>query len=167
MRSRVLFVLLILGVVVAVGMRGSYFARLFRANDEATVSADKGSEEPSPEMLLCQHWKDLKNASDPAADKMLEPLAKVPVDPIAQEEADRFDANYCLHHPDIQILSIHPLSGQRFLLATKGSISAPTLPIRAGNKVDRVQSALFHPYVMVEVREGKIHPIRTQSQRGS
>jgi len=118
--------------------------------------------ESTQEWLLCEQWKKLKNAGDSDTEYLIEPLTPTPNEPITEEQADNFDANFCLHHPKIRIESLRALSSNRFLFVAKGSISTPILLVRTGNKVDSVSRVLFHPDVVVEVRNGKIHPIRPQ-----
>ncbi len=151
------FVLLLLLFLVL----GSIFAvYLYHRNQEARGAAIPI--EQTAEWQLCRRWITLKNASDPEADKLLEPSEKTPTETVTEEQADHLDASFCLHHPDIRIASLRALPDQRFLLVAKGSVSAPELLVRSGNKVDSVSRVLYHPDVIVEVRNGKIHAIRPQ-----
>ena len=149
----------LLAVLLVVAGIGCYSRVRFGGPD---VPAADAVEVPSPEFQLCQRWMSLKNDGDPEAEKLLEPLPKLPVDPISEEQADRFNASYALHQANVRIKAIRPLAGPRFLVVTEGSISAPTLPVRSAKRVDNIQRALFNPSLVVEVSNGKIHPIRPQ-----
>jgi hypothetical protein len=150
-------------LLIASGIGVVVFTRMNRARSEAALAEAVESIQKTPEMKLCERWKDLKNAGDPAADSLLEALAKVPTEPISPEEAASFNASYCLHQSGIRIESVRPVAGNRVLLDTQGSISAPTLQVRSGTHVDSVQGVLFNPTLLVEVRDRKIHAIRPQS----
>lgn len=113
------------------------------------------------EKIVCEQWQASKNAGDPSAAQLLAALPDAPSEPISAEEAERFQAG-CFLHQDIRIVSIRPVSSNRFVLVTKGNVSAPALQVRAAQGVDRIQRTMVNPDVIVEVREGRIHGVRAE-----
>lgn len=114
---------------------------------------------------ICEQYKELKNAGDPAADRLLAALPDVPADPISQEQADRFQAG-CFLHQKIRIGSVRSASSSRFILSTKGNVSAPTISVRGSNGVESIQRTMSNPDLLVEVRDGKIHGVRAELHSG-
>jgi len=115
------------------------------------------------DLLLCRRYMRLKNDRDPSADRLLAPAPTVPSDPIAPAEVDGLDAAALLRS-DITIRDVRPDTSNkdrhRYVVVTNGSAAGPLLHVRSGNKIDRLQRVMTNLSVVVEVRDGKIYPIR-------
>jgi hypothetical protein len=161
---RTLFVvgLIVLGVA-AIVLGGMWIDDFhfgdFYFHDFSFRHVEKAPEAVAAETQVMERFTSLKNAGDSAADELLAPLPAVSLEPISQEEADRFKVNGFLHR-NIRIQSVRAVSSHRFLLTTEGNWSAPPLQVRSAHGVDRIQRILFNPDLLVEVRDGIIHGIR-------
>jgi len=166
---RTLFVVLLAIGVIVVGVAAGVFIEVWKGDvyfhDFYFRPSGDASRVVSSEMQLCEKYRMLKNDGNPEAGKLLTPLPAVPVDPISQEEADRLQAN-CFLHQDIRILAVRGAPSSRFVLVTEGNVSAPTLQVRSGTRVDRIQRAMISPDLIVEVRDGIIHGIRAEMHSG-
>ncbi len=118
------------------------------------------------DQLLCWHFAALKNAHESSADKLLGPAANAPQQAVTPEEAERINADAFLRG-ELLVLDVRPddsaKDAHRFVLVTKGFASGEPLRIRSGETVDRVQQLVTNPEVVVEVRDGKIQPLRARS----
>ncbi len=106
----------------------------------------------------------LKNAGDPAANDLLGTEPEVTSEAISAEEAAHIDTDTFLRGDlrMVDVLADRSATGTRFLLITKGSGVGKTLYIRSGDKVNRVQRLVTDAALLVEVRNGKIHGVKTQ-----
>jgi hypothetical protein len=114
---------------------------------------------------LAGDFQRLKNANDPAVEQLLGSMPAVPEGPISQEEAERFQAD-CFLRQNLHVRSIRIAPANRFVVVTKGNVSAPTLSVRTANGVDRIQRTMSNPDLIVEVRDGKIHGVRAELHSG-
>ncbi|HWG44125.1 MAG TPA: hypothetical protein VN688_15210 [Gemmataceae bacterium] len=155
-------VLVAIGLVVA-GIAAAVIVGVWKSDhyihDSYFRSSGDVPEVVPTEKQVVERFKTLKNAGDPVADELLAPLAAVPVEPISQEEADRFKVN-CFLHQNIHIQSVRAVASNRFILATEGNLSTPPLQVRSAKGADRIQHILFNPDLIVEVRDGIIHGVR-------
>jgi hypothetical protein len=106
----------------------------------------------------------LKNDRDAAANDLLGPAPQAPQDAISPEVAEHIDADTFLRG-EFRVVDVRPggtAEGPRFILVMKGSGVGDLLHIRSGDKVDRVQRVVVDPALLVEVRDGKIHGVKTQ-----
>jgi hypothetical protein len=131
----------------------------------AAWSAHEGRTDGHNDLVLCWRFAALKNAREPGAERLLAPAPTVPPEAVTPEEADRIDAGAFLRE-GLLVLDVRPVSRDQstrpFLLVTKGSASSAPLRVRAGDKVDRIQRMVVNPNVLVEVRDGRIYPIRAE-----
>jgi len=144
--------------VVALVLAGLVLAGC-TAYHETTVS-----EPVSAELDLCRRFMALKNAHDPAAYDLLGPAPKLPHEAISPDEAAHIDTDTFLRG-ELRLVEVRPDGsgeGSRFILLTKGSGVGNTLYIRSGDKVDRVQRVVTDAALLIEVRNGKIHGVKTQ-----
>jgi hypothetical protein len=118
------------------------------------------------DLLLCWRFAALNNAHDPGADRLLGPALRAPQQAIDPEEADHINADTFLRG-ELLVVDVRPDDSdrdhRRFILVTKGVATGPPLRVRSGETVDRIQQMVTNPEVVVEVRDGKIHPLRAQS----
>jgi hypothetical protein len=117
------------------------------------------------EVQLVERFMALKNASDPEAEQLLAPPQVVEDKPVSEAEADRIQTE-CFLRQNLRILSVRFNREKRWVLATKGNVSAPTLPVRTATGVDRVQRTMSNPDLIVEVRDDKVHGVRAQMPSG-
>jgi hypothetical protein len=125
---------------------------------------------PAPDgKAVCERFAQLKNAGDPAAEDLLGPVLAVPQGTISPEEAEPINADALLRGPGLRVLKVRPdpsaRDGGRFLLATQGGAAGPTMRVRSGETVDRVQKVVSNPEIVVEVRDGKLYGLRVQLPR--
>lgn len=121
---------------------------------------------PDPEEVqIVERFMALKNADDPEAEQLLAPPPVIADKPVSEWEANRIQTE-CFLRQNIRILSVRPTWEKRWVLATKGNVSAPMLPVRTANGVDRIQRTMSNPDLIVEVRDGKVHGIRAQMPSG-
>jgi hypothetical protein len=149
---------LALGLLVVAGVVWLSWPASPQREEGQTMQADE-------DLMLCQRFRGLKNDHDPEADRLLAPTPAVPTDPIAPEEVDGLDAAAYLR-ADISVRYVRSdrssKDRHRFVFATKGSAAGPLLHVRSGDKIDRIQRGMKNAEIVVEVRDGKIYPIRPQ-----
>jgi hypothetical protein len=145
------------GVLLAAGAAWAVWATR-PAHDSGPAALDE-------DLFLCQRFARMKEDRDPAADEMLAPAPAVSEDPVTPEEADRIDAATFLR-ADLSVRYVRAdrsaNDASRFVLVTKGAGAGPVLYVRSGGKVGRTQKVMTNPEVVVEVRDGKIYPIRAR-----
>jgi hypothetical protein len=117
------------------------------------------------DLLLCWRFAALKNAHEPAADKLLALPARATEDPVTPEQAELLDADAFLRR-DLRVVDVRPdrsaKDAGRFVLVTRGAAAGEALRVRSGDKVERTQRVMTNPEVVVEVRDGKIDGVRVQ-----
>jgi hypothetical protein len=126
------------------------------------------NKEPASEELdLCRRFMDLKNAGDPAADKLLGPAPVAPTEAVSPEEADRLHAEFFLRG-DYSVVKVRPESAEvsgpdsRIILELKGAVSSPRIPQVGPNGTDVFNRAMAHPDIVVRVVDGKIRAVVAQ-----
>jgi hypothetical protein len=126
--------------------------------------------EPSAEERLCHRFAELKNAGDAKADEFLGPAPVVPDKALPPEEAERLHAEFFLRgqYRIAEVYAETPgASGPeaRIVLVLKGSVDSPPIPTAGPKGVDRINRAMAHPDIIVEVRQNKIRAVRAQLHR--
>lgn len=118
--------------------------------------ADWTNAPATPEQRLCVRFLQLKNAGDPAAEKLLGPAPVVPVAPLSPEEAERLQTDLFLRQ-NFRVVGTgrDRLTGALVLL-TQGNVSAPTLSVKTGDGVETSQRTMSNPDLLIEVRDGCI-----------
>jgi hypothetical protein len=115
------------------------------------------------------------NAKDREAVGLLGPEAVFDGKPISEQEADARQADYYLRRPELRVITIR--SGEPgkkrkkgdpprdvYTLVTKVQGSTPPLTVRNAKGVVESPSRLFiiDPDIVVEVKDGKIHGVRSE-----
>jgi hypothetical protein len=118
---------------------------------------------------LCQQYARLKNAGDPAADDLLAAAPDANAKVVDAEDKDAFDAAWVLRAP-CKVLDVrhdHSKPGTaRFVLVLHGGATTPEVAVAKAGSIGRPsQRTLMNPDVLVEVREGKIVPIKVGLHR--
>jgi hypothetical protein len=113
---------------------------------------------------LVQQFARLKNAGDNTANDLIAPGPDLSQTVIEEEDKPAFDAAFVLHEPS-QIVEIIPDDPTalfpRFAFVLKGGFATPKVTIRNKNGLQAgSQRILSNPEVLVEVREGRIHPLK-------
>jgi len=129
----------------------------------------------SEEEALCRRFMDLKNAGDSRADELLTPAPVAPKTPVTEDEGRRLDAQFIARNR-FQVLEVrrHPGSTKlnsagprRFVLILKGGCASEPLTIKTATGVEESQRFLLDPDLIVEVRDGKIHPFEVRAHSDS
>jgi hypothetical protein len=127
--------------------------------------------EVTDEQRLCERFAQLHNGGELAAAALLGRVPAVPDGPVSPEEANRLQADWFLREP-IEISHVGPdrtpgaRPAARFVLVTKGNVSAPALQERTPTGVVRSQRTMSNPDITVEVRDGKIYGVRPELHVG-
>ena len=97
--------------------------------------------------------------------------------PVSEEEAEEKYADYCLRHRKVKVAAVRAgeigptgkktTSPHRFTLVVKGEVTTPRLRVRnrAGEIDPPLPLFITNPDVIVEVKAGKIHGVRTELSR--
>lgn len=117
----------------------------------------------SPEETLCRQFVELKNAGNPEANNLLGPPPVVPATSVSPEEAQRLDTEIFLRR-DYRIVEVRradPGEGsppRLFVFVVDGNLVSE--PMRVGRD-DVSTRQIYNPDLTVEVRDGKIHGVRS------
>jgi hypothetical protein len=92
--------------------------------------------------------------------------------PVGEEEGEAMHATYILHRVRevVDISAGEPVKGggwldtpRRYTLATRGQYNAPKVAVEIAGRVQSPASLfIIDPDIVVEVRDGKIHALRTE-----
>jgi hypothetical protein len=131
----------------------------------------------TPDDAVIDRFVALHRKGDPAAQKLLAPL--VAADEVAADDAafERRATDQFLRDPGLHIVDVwkgdpdadgrpRPVAG-RYILVTKGSSASVMVPMRTrsgGSLPQRLQ--LTHPDLVVEVKGGVIHGVRSELHKG-
>ncbi len=157
--------------VLALAILGGFFARFLLAYYGNSPDAPTGAHGPAAdatdwsqapgtaEEQVCVQFLRLKNAGDPAADKLLGPSPLVPTAPVSKAEADRLQTDFFLRQ-DVRVVGAgRDKPTGALVLYTKGNVSAPTLDVKTAAGVETAQRTMANPDLVVEVRDGRIHGV--------
>jgi len=156
--------------VLALAIIGGLFARFLLAYCGNSPDAPTGAHGPADaadwsqapgtaEEQVCVRFLRLKNAGDPAADKLLGPAPTVPTAPVSKAEADRLQTDFFLRQ-DIHIVGAgRDKATGALVLYTKGNVSAPTLHVKTETGVETAQRSMANSDLVVEVRDGRIYGV--------
>jgi hypothetical protein len=148
----------VLGVLLVVGVVAGFITY-----DQMTTNKEPTSEE----LDLCRRFMALKNAGDPAADKLLGPAPVIPKEAVSPEEADQLHAEFFLRG-DYSVVKVRPEKAEvggpdaRIILELKGAVSSPRIPQVGPSGTDIFNRAMAHPDIVVRVVDGKIRAVVAQ-----
>jgi predicted Zn finger-like uncharacterized protein len=152
--------LIVGGVVLFLLLVGGGIAVYFLA---AKKGVD-GTVESSASNDVCHEFARLKNAGDSKANDLLAPVPDLTQTVIDEQDKPAFDAAVVLREPGtiIDVLPEDPTAPfPRFALLLKGGFDIPKVSIRDKFGVhEGSQRGLFNPEVLVEVRDGRIYPLK-------
>jgi hypothetical protein len=113
-------------------------------------------------LVLCKRFADLKSEANSTANDLLGPATPTPPGAVSEDEAERLDAEALLRGP-ARITEVRQISRRdpvRFTLALAGSFECPRLQVKTPDGFQPHQRTLLNPDVTVEIRDGKLYPIR-------
>jgi hypothetical protein len=125
----------------------------------------RGTQVQPTDDTLCQEFARLKNAGDTSANALLAPGPDLTQNIVDEDAKEAFDAASVLRGP-FEVVEVRPDDSNptdpRFVLVLRGGVAIPRVDVRSasGEVQSPGQRMLLNPEVLVEVREGKIHPVK-------
>jgi hypothetical protein len=130
-----------------------------------------GEAAPGDQDKLIDKYVQARQSDPENAAKMVN-TGKTPVGPVTEEEASRLQAGMFLNSPDLIIGKVLPgipdgegsqkKAAGYFTLVTEGSVSSSTLQVKTANGISNEQRHMTNPDLIVQIRDGKINPVRAE-----